>query len=149
MYNDNLKPLVFWCQKVLPLVYDDSLSYYEVVCKCANKINELIENYNNLPDIIKELVTDDNLKVILLELYNQLEEQIASANEGTSKTATANRNVGDLVWLDGNLYKVTHSMIAGDQYVNGSNCIKTTIENEIKVKYVKNDETIIMKAIIS
>ena len=120
-----------------------------MLCHCASKINELIKNFNSLPDIIKELITEDNLRVILLELYNQLEEQIASANEGTSKTATANRNIGDLVWLDGDLYKVTHNMIAGDQYVNGSNCIKTTIENEIKVKYVKNDETIIMNAIIS
>lgn len=31
----------FWCQKVLPLVYDDSLSYYEVVCKLADGFAEL------------------------------------------------------------------------------------------------------------
>lgn len=33
----------FWCQKVLPLVYDDSLSYYEVLCKVVDYINNLIE----------------------------------------------------------------------------------------------------------
>lgn len=33
----------YWCQKVLPLVYDDSLSYYEVLCKLVFKIAELIE----------------------------------------------------------------------------------------------------------
>lgn len=33
----------FWCQKVLPLVYDDSLSYYEVLCKVVEYINNLIE----------------------------------------------------------------------------------------------------------
>lgn len=33
----------YWCQKVLPLVYDDSLSYYEVLCKVVTYINELIE----------------------------------------------------------------------------------------------------------
>lgn len=33
----------FWCNKVLPLVYDDSLSYYEVLCKVVNYINDLIE----------------------------------------------------------------------------------------------------------
>lgn len=32
----------FYCQKVLPAVYDDSLSYYEVLCKLGAKINELI-----------------------------------------------------------------------------------------------------------
>ena len=35
-----LQPFRYWCQKVLPLVYDDSLSYYELVCKCVEKINK-------------------------------------------------------------------------------------------------------------
>ena len=40
----------FWCQKVLPLVYDDSLSYYEVLCKLRNFVNELAERIANLFD---------------------------------------------------------------------------------------------------
>lgn len=40
---DNLQYFRFWCQKVLPLVYDDSLSYYEVLCKVQDYINKLIE----------------------------------------------------------------------------------------------------------
>ena len=31
--------LRFWCNKILPLVYDDSLSYYETLCKIAEKLN--------------------------------------------------------------------------------------------------------------
>lgn len=50
--------LRFWCQKVLPLVYDDSLSYYEVLCKVQTKINDLIENNNTLPDYILNLIRD-------------------------------------------------------------------------------------------
>ena len=38
-----LKHFRFWCYKVLPLVYDDSLSYYEVLCKVVDYINKLIE----------------------------------------------------------------------------------------------------------
>ena len=38
-----LKHFRFWCYKVLPLVYDDSLSYYEVLCKVVEYINKLIE----------------------------------------------------------------------------------------------------------
>lgn len=34
----------FWCQKTLPLVYDDSLSYYEVLCKVVDYVNALIDN---------------------------------------------------------------------------------------------------------
>lgn len=40
----------FFCQKVLPLVYDDSLSYYEVLCKVKNKINEMIDYVDELED---------------------------------------------------------------------------------------------------
>lgn len=38
-----LETFKFWCFKVLPLVYDDSLSYYEVLCKVVTYINQLIE----------------------------------------------------------------------------------------------------------
>ena len=40
--GDVMKDLRFWCYKVLPLVYDDSLSYYEVLCKVVKYINDLI-----------------------------------------------------------------------------------------------------------
>ena len=49
-YN-NLKPFRFWCQKILPLVYDDSMSYYEVLAKLTGKLNEVIETFNDeLPE---------------------------------------------------------------------------------------------------
>lgn len=51
-----ISQLRFWCQKVLPLVYDDSLSYYEVLCKIQKKLNDIIENNNLLPDFIMELI---------------------------------------------------------------------------------------------
>lgn len=53
-------PFRFWCQKVLPLVYDDSLSYYELLCKVVCKLNELAENQNNLSGEIKAVANDLN-----------------------------------------------------------------------------------------
>lgn len=48
--------IVHWhCQKVLPLTYDDSLSYYEMVCKLVAKCNEIIEQINDYDDVINEL----------------------------------------------------------------------------------------------
>lgn len=47
----------FWCQSVLPLVYDDSLSYYEVLCKVVNYINNLIDTDKGIIadiDLLKE-----------------------------------------------------------------------------------------------
>lgn len=54
----DVKPLHhfrFWCQKVLPLVYDDSLSYYEVLCKVVNYINNLIGTNNEIIKYVDEL----------------------------------------------------------------------------------------------
>ena len=48
MLNNDITPIELHCQKILPLVYDDSLSYYEVLCKAAQKINEVIENNSEL-----------------------------------------------------------------------------------------------------
>ena len=45
--SPKVKPIRFWSQKVLPLVYDNSLSYYEVLCKVRDKINELVEFVDN------------------------------------------------------------------------------------------------------
>ena len=48
MLNNDITPIELHCQKILPLVYDDSLSYYEVLCKASQKLNEVIENNNEL-----------------------------------------------------------------------------------------------------
>lgn len=61
----DVKPLNhfrFWCQKVLPLVYDDSLSYYEVLCKVVNYINNLIDTSNQIIEYVDELKAE--LKVV-------------------------------------------------------------------------------------
>lgn len=48
----------FWCQKVLPLVYDDSLSYYELLNKVVNFINNLVEISNSMGEQINKNTTD-------------------------------------------------------------------------------------------
>lgn len=52
---NELKHFKFWCQKILPLVYDDSLSYYEVLCKVVDYINKLIDDENSAIGQIAEL----------------------------------------------------------------------------------------------
>ena len=52
----------FWCQKVLPLVYENSLSYYEVLCKVVDYINELIDADKILDTELEQLKND--LKVV-------------------------------------------------------------------------------------
>ena len=53
-YTD-LQPFRFWCQKVLPLVYDDSLSYYELLCKVVDYLNKTMEDVGVLEGDVTEL----------------------------------------------------------------------------------------------
>lgn len=53
-----------WCRKILPLVYDDSISYYEVLCKLTEYIQKLIDqmgDYDNLETEIQQLQQEVNL----------------------------------------------------------------------------------------
>ena len=48
---DNRMPYPCISRAVLPLEYDESLSYYEVLSKIARKINEIIEAVNAMQGI--------------------------------------------------------------------------------------------------
>lgn len=56
----DIKPLAFKCQKVLPLTFDDSLSYYECLCKMANKLNEVIEEINKQTEMIEAMEVQES-----------------------------------------------------------------------------------------
>ena len=47
----------YWCQKVLPLVYDDSLSYYELLNKVVVYLNNTIEDVAKAEGNIDSLLT--------------------------------------------------------------------------------------------
>lgn len=51
-YSDAIMRLRYWCQTVLPAVFDDSLSYYEQVCRVAEKLNELISKDNEIGEVL-------------------------------------------------------------------------------------------------
>lgn len=61
----------FYCQKVLPLVYDESLSYYEVLNKLTFKVNEVVEQLN---------IVEDNV-VALNEAVTELERRMTELEE--------------------------------------------------------------------
>lgn len=65
------------CQKILPLTYSDSLSYYEEVCRLVNKINELVEALNNISiDILQQAnsYTDTQIDSARTEFDNKVKE---------------------------------------------------------------------------
>lgn len=136
----------FWCQKILPLVYDDSLSYMELLCKVIDYLNKVIEDINNIPDYINSMVSDEKLKEILSELLDELREQIARANEGENTTASYDRDIDELIWLNGKLIRMTRAILAGDRYIvdDGTpdvtgNFVYTSVE--VEMQRIKNSLT--------
>ena len=183
---DNLTKLRYWTFKILPLVYDDSLSYYEVLAKVTNKVNELVDSNNTMPqaitdEITKQLdesyaaninnkinsavntvtenannqidklaneVTDLNNKFnsavntvtenannqidkLANEVYAKLITAIAT-DEGTNTFTKDAKSGGELIFLNGTLYKVTAIMQAGTNYIIGTNVIPVDISEELK-----------------
>lgn len=63
----------FYCQKVLPLVYDDSLSYYELLCKVVDKLNGVIEQSDRLSNSVADLYKAlDELKNYVNHYFDNL-----------------------------------------------------------------------------
>ena len=88
--NVNLGKFRFWCQKVLPLVYDDSISYYEVLGKMVVYLNQVIDDINNDTDNIL------TLKDAFLELQQYVNDAIqydVSDLEEAVREALANAEI--------------------------------------------------------
>lgn len=61
----NMQPFRFWCQKVLPTVYDDSLSYYELLNKVIIYLNETVDNVDTLNSNVQNIYN----AYVLLQSY--------------------------------------------------------------------------------
>lgn len=87
---NNVERFKFWCQKVLPLVYDDSLSYYEVLCKVVSKVNEVIDNENAQNELLNELNSEvGSLAQAQSEQYEELSRAIAQGADAILSLQTA------------------------------------------------------------
>lgn len=73
------------CKKVLPLVYTDSLSYYETLCGFVGKLNEVIDFANSLTDEILEeakAYTDEQIA----QTFEEVDRKITELNELIAQT---------------------------------------------------------------
>lgn len=70
---------IYNVQKVLPAVYDDSLSYYELLTKIQCKIDEIIKYYNQLADY--QDVQDKALEDAYDELTLYVDRNIAELKQ--------------------------------------------------------------------
>ena len=89
---NDLRPFRFWCQKVLPLVYDDSLSYYELLCKVIDYLNKTIENVNELSENFDELQ----------QMFNTLKQYVDNYFKNLDLQEEINKKLDEMV-TDGTL----------------------------------------------
>lgn len=70
---NELTPFAFWCQKVMPAVLDDSLSFYEVLCKLTAKLNAAIETINRHSELIATMQSEiDALQTLTAQHTQQI-----------------------------------------------------------------------------
>lgn len=116
VYKD-LDQFKFWCQKVLPLVYDDSLSYYEILCKVVNYINNLIENDKDFAGELASNNTSINeLKVLTANIQHELDDIKNGKAEGLYINALKNYIDNNLEAIVGRIVKFVSFGLSTDGY---------------------------------
>lgn len=120
-----LKEMRFWVQTVLPLVYDDSLSYYEVLAKCVNYINNLIESNNETVASMTELegYLDDIREMVEEAGITDVSEIKADVEELKTGKAPTNHRSADTTYGAGNATNYGHLKLYNgvDSTLTGAN----------------------------
>ena len=122
-YVDKLK---FRSYKVLPLVYDNTLSYYETLCKVVDKINETIQMLNDFEDAYNDFerrftVLESEFATILPDIQNAL-NQCAQIK-------------ADFIVLEGKFVKLRDEVGALANHVD-------TVENKLRAEYKSADDLV-------
>lgn len=172
-------PLDKLFRSVIPVAYDDSISYYEMVSKVIEVMQQYIETSSiSYADPIQWDITKQyprNTVVVTVngdgylstqpvpigididnedywtkignfsELWGSVKFAITPVDEELKTTASAARAVNDLVWLNNDLYVITKAMDAGTRYIEGTNCKKTDIGeqlNDLNTKIENNKSSV-------
>lgn len=128
--KNDIGELRFWCQKVIPLVYDDSLSYYELLCKVVQKLNEVVDTVNvinnnfsnNLFETVKAILDEWRDNGTLIEIITKLSNSVVNAylcgidNTGTKDVADDITNLlakftGRKIYFPSGTYKINNPVI--------------------------------------
>lgn len=99
-FPNNIEEMHVWCQKVLPLVYADELSYYETLCKTLEKLNDMIENMKSYEGYLNDF---DEKYTEMLKLYNEVKKEIEKIKKGGYVNVYV-KALGE--WIDRNLQQI-------------------------------------------
>ena len=159
-YTD-LQPFRFWCQKVLPLVYDDSLSYYELLCKVVDYLNKTMEDVGvlegdvtGLHEAYKKLqgYVNDYFSTLDVqeEINNKLDEMASNGTLGEILKTVITVNQPVLVNNKEDMVNTSYLYIlASDGYVyyyDGEKFTPSTLKYNVPVNaYMANSFTVPIK----
>lgn len=114
--NPNYWP---WSQKVLPLTYDESLSYYEVLCKLRDYINEMgkrLDDYGEQVLAASKAYTDGEIAKSVQQ-YNQALQQLTNDyNEFADNVTGALRGFQNQ--MDSNFQRQDNEIAGGRAYTD-------------------------------
>lgn len=66
-----------YSQKVIPLAFDESLSYYEQICRLNKKINDLYSLFDNeLSETLEAYIQEKFNDIMLATMYDPLTETL-------------------------------------------------------------------------
>lgn len=147
------------CRKILPTVYDDSLSYYDQLCNFVGKLNEVIDFANSLTDeILQEAkaYTDARIQETFAEVDRkiaELEELIRTTTEDFEQLVaqtveTFNNLLNDLqgqynrftLYVEGRLNTQDRAIQNVNDRLDAS---VTALTNEMDLKIELNNEYLI------
>lgn len=111
----SLQPFRYWCQKVLPLVYDDSLSYYELLCKVVDYLNKTMEDVEtlhgdvtNLHEAYDELQSYVNDYFSTLDVQKEIDNKLDSLVEDGTLTRLISSIINPSPIMVDNISKMTN-----------------------------------------
>lgn len=100
-----LGPFRYWCQRMLPAVYGDEMSYYEVLCIVRDKLNDVIAQLNHQGENVNGLI----------EVYNALNARVTDLENELDavKNGEYVRLYLDSIisWIDSNLQQLVSRIV--------------------------------------
>ena len=124
-----LRPFRYWCQKVLPLVYDDSLSYMELLCKVVDYLNKTMHDVDTLhTDVVQlhaayiQLQQYVNTYFENLDIQPEIDKKLDEMAESGALLNIIKPSVIDEVnnWLSKHITNPTNPVIDTSLTINGA-----------------------------
>lgn len=144
VYVDKLKHIRFMCHKILPLVYDESLSYYETLCKFAFSLNETITSVNELNDNVGYI--NDNIEYIAKTVSDVAKEidtfEASVEKKFTDLTDAINKDVNDAIddmqkQVQGEIADINNELDSFKEYIDSEYAVFETKVNALIEKQIE------------